>query len=94
MMRIRQSSWKHLQWDLKEIGLRGRRVHDLRRTGISLARGDGADRDRLRRGTHAPSVDMMELYTSVDWALLCGEVSKLKVRRRRGIVAAINQEGR
>ena len=82
-MRIRQSSWKHLQWDLKVLGMRGRRVHDLRRTGISLYRADGAERDRLRRGTHAPSIDMMELYTEVEWKLMCAEIGKLKVRRRR-----------
>ena len=60
-MRDRNYSWKRAQWDLDALGLRRRRVHDLRRSGITLARGDGADRDILRRGTHAPPKDVMEL---------------------------------
>jgi integrase len=52
-MRDRHYTWKRAQKDLDLLGLRRRRVHDLRRTGITLARGDGADRDILRRGTHA-----------------------------------------
>jgi len=83
-MRDRNYSWKRAQWDLDALGLRRRRVHDLRRTGVSLARGDGADRDILRRGTHAPPKDVMELYTTVEWAKLCTEVAKLKLDRRTG----------
>jgi integrase len=83
-MRDRHYTWKRAQRDLDKLGLRRRRVHDLRRTGITLARGDGADRDILRRGTHAPPRDVMELYTSVEWVKLCGEVAKLRVERRKG----------
>lgn len=83
-MRDRHYTWKRAQKDLDALGLRRRRVHDLRRTGITLARGDGADRDILRRGTHAPPRDVMELYTSVEWAKLCAEVAKLRVKRRKG----------
>ena len=82
-MRDRHYTWKRAQRDLDALGLRRRRVHDLRRTGITLARGDGADRDILRRGTHAPPRDVMELYTSVEWAKLCAEVAKLGVERHR-----------
>jgi len=83
-MRDRNYSWKRAQKDLDKLGLRRRRVHDLRRTGITLARGDGADRDILRRGTHAPPKDVMELYTTVEWAKLCAEVAKLRLDRRSG----------
>jgi hypothetical protein len=62
--------------DLKALGLGHRRVHDLRRTGISLAIEDGADETILHRGTHAPPKDIMGLYTSVAWEALCREVDK------------------
>lgn len=35
--------WKRAHWDCDALGLRHRRVHDLRRTGISLAIEDGAE---------------------------------------------------
>ncbi|HVP66436.1 MAG TPA: hypothetical protein VMT17_04160, partial [Anaeromyxobacteraceae bacterium] len=46
---------------------------------ISLAREDGADKDVLRRGTHQPPKDVMELYTNVEWSKLCAEVAKLRI---------------
>ncbi len=79
--RDKNYTWKRAQRDLVLLGFRRRRVHDLRRTGISLAREDGADKDVLRRGTHAPPREVMELYTSVEWGRLCAEVAKLKVGR-------------
>ena len=45
----------------------------------SSAREDGADKDMLRRGTHQPPKDVMELYTTVEWKKLCEEVGKLRV---------------
>jgi len=73
--------WKRLRWDCDVLGLRRRRVHDLRRTGISLAIEDGADELILKRGTHAPPRYVMALYTSVQWKTLCREVAKLTVER-------------
>lgn len=75
-LRDKNFSWKRLKKDLETLGLRHRRIHDLRRTGISLARADGADKHILKRGTHAPPRDVMELYTSVDWDVLCRETLK------------------
>ena len=60
---------------------RQRRVHNLRRTGISLAIEDGADEAILKRGTHAPPRHVMALYTSVAWKTLCREVVKLQLER-------------
>ncbi len=77
--RDKNYTWKRAQRDFACLGFRPRRVHDLRRTGISLAREDGADKDVLRRGTHAPPREVMELYTSVEWERLCVEVAKLKI---------------
>lgn len=62
---------------------RARRGYDLRRTFISLARTDGARPDLLRLITHGPnSRDMLELYSTFEWSVLCEAVAKLKVQRR------------
>jgi integrase len=81
-MRKPQNSWLALQRDLDDLGMRRRRAHDLRRTFISLARADGARPDILKTCTHGPSGQMIDLYTSLEWPVLCAEVSKLRVRRR------------
>jgi len=71
-----------------------RRIHDLRRTLISLARSDGAKKDILRLGTHGRDGDIMEAYTTLDWEALCLEVAKLRVeRRRRRRSSRYRQEG-
>lgn len=64
--------------DLKTLGLRHRRVHDFRRSMISHARGDGADRDVIERISHRGSEDVLELYTTFEWEALCSELSKLR----------------
>lgn len=72
--------WSKLQEDLEMLGLRRRRMHDLRRTFISLARDDGANKDLLRWVTHGPDKgDIMDVYTTPDWSALCAEVSKLRI---------------
>jgi hypothetical protein len=68
--------------DLKLLGLRPRRVHDARRTFISLALADGARKDILRWVTHGPEGDIVSLYTTLPWAALCEEVAKLRVEVR------------
>ncbi len=85
-MRTKGNTYRRLQFDLKQLGLRQRRVHDLRRTFISLARSDGARKDLLKWATHAPPRDVMELYTSFEWQALCDEVRKLKFDLRRAVV--------
>jgi integrase len=76
-MRDKNYIWKRITKDLTTLGLRHRRAHDLRRSGISLAQDCGADRNVLTWATHAPPKDVMGLYTSLAWATLCTEVSKL-----------------
>jgi hypothetical protein len=79
-MRTKSYVEKHFWKQLEVLGFPHRRVHDLRRTFISLAREDGADKDILRgRGTHQPPKDVMELYTTVEWRKLCDEVAKLRL---------------
>jgi hypothetical protein len=79
-MRDRHYAWKRFQWDLKELGFRRRRAHDLRRTGISLARGDGASKEILRWGTHAPDRDVMSL--GLPCRSSCIEILRLAVSQR------------
>ena len=70
-----------------EIRKQNRRGHDMRRTFITLARTDGARADILRGTTHGLSAsDMMNVYTTFDWATLCAEVVKLRIARREGTV--------
>jgi integrase len=70
---------KKFHADLKRLGLRPRRQHDLRRTFISLCLGDGASKDILRWITHAPEGDVVDDYTTLVWQPLCREVAKLKI---------------
>jgi integrase len=73
--------WKRLRRDCDALGISRRRTHDLRRTGITLYIADGADSNLLKRGTHAPPRSVMDLYTSVEWKVLCREIAKLKLPR-------------
>ena len=75
--------------DLKRLGLRKRRQHDLRRSFISLAIGDGARKDILRWITHGPSGDIMDQYTTLPWESRCAEMSKLKIGLLKGQVIAL-----
>lgn len=79
--RMRHRSRHHmltkLHEDLERIGLRRRRLHDLRRTFISLARADGARKDLLEVITHGPRGNIVDVYTEFPWAFLCVEVAKL-----------------
>lgn len=51
--------------DLARLGLRPRRVHDTRRTFITLARVDGARKDVLEPITHSGRGGIMDVYTSL-----------------------------
>ncbi len=53
-MRDKNYSWKKMRDDLVALELRRRRGHDLRRTLISLALADGADKFKLELCTHTP----------------------------------------
>jgi integrase len=75
--------------DLERIGLRKRRLHDLRRTFISLCREDGANKELLRWITHGVTADVMDTYTTPTWEALCSQISTLKIDLRRGEVIAL-----
>jgi len=83
-MRLSTTAQHTFKAELARLGLRHRRGHDLRRTMISLARSDGADRDKLKACTHGPSGSIIDLYTTWTWASLCDEVAKLRIGVGRG----------
>jgi len=67
--------------DLDRLGFRHRRIHDLRRTFISLCLEDGADEGLLKRVSHAPPATVMAMYTTPAWQAVCREVAKLQLER-------------
>lgn len=80
-MRSDHDSYKRLRIDLGALGLRARRFHDLRRTGVTLYRETGADKDVLKLCTHGGRGDVLDQYTSFGWARLCGAVVANTLRR-------------
>jgi Phage integrase, N-terminal SAM-like domain len=80
-MRSRHQHRNKFIADLERLGLRHRRVHDTRRTLVTLARVDGARRDVLEQITHAPRGNILDLYTSLPWPTLCEAIQCLNVRR-------------
>jgi integrase len=85
-------AWRNLQSDLTTLGLRRRRVHDIRRTFISLALADGADKYLLKFTTHGrPKEDAFDDYATPPWETLCAQVAKLKIRVRRGTVTELRK---
>jgi integrase len=73
------NSLKQFHADLTRLGLRVRRGHDLRRTFITLVRVDGGRSDVLRPITHPGEKDIIGLYTTFPWPVVCEELAKLRV---------------
>lgn len=88
LMRKSPETQKQFVKDLAKIGLRtkatlklNRRGHDLRRTLITLARGDGASDSLLRFITHGPKQgEILDMYSSPPWEALCDTMKKLRIR--------------
>jgi integrase len=74
-----QDSLKKFHQDLTTIGLRARRGHDLRRTFVTLVRADGGRSDVLRPITHPGEKDIIGMYTTFPWPVVCEELSKLRI---------------
>ncbi len=97
LQRKASASQQSLLDDLGKLGLRTgagakrkRRGHDLRRTAITLARADGAIDGMLRWITHGPkSGEMLDVYSSPPWEVLCTELAKLKIALVEGRVLAM-----
>jgi len=86
-MRQSPESQLALHGDLKLLGLRARRGHDLRRTFITLAQVDGARKEVLEAISHGPRGDIVSVYTSFPWPVLCDAVGRLKIRWGRPEIA-------
>lgn len=86
------SAYKSLQVDLRARGMRPRRLHDFRRTMVSLAQAGGADPSVIRWITHTPArSDMIALYTSLPWATLCSAVSRIRCQVLEGEVIPLRK---
>ncbi|MEE9381895.1 MAG: hypothetical protein V3V08_00575 [Nannocystaceae bacterium] len=70
--------------DLKTLGYRHRRVHDMRHTFITLTTDAGAEYDVVKLITHAPPRGTFDRYQRVGWKRLCDAVLCMDVRRRSG----------
>lgn len=76
---------EHLHRCLNQLGLRTQagparlRVHDLRRTFITLAQADGGLSSSVRSITHTGRRDILDLYTSLPWEAKCAAVAALKL---------------
>ena len=68
--------------DLARLGLRKRRVHDARRTFVSLCRAGGAQDDVLEGITHAPRGNILSLYTTLPWESYCEAILCLGLQVR------------
>jgi integrase len=68
-----------LHEDLERINAPPRRIHDFRRTFVSLCLADGARKDVLRWVSHGAPMDVMDMYTTLPWDALCAEVAKLRI---------------
>lgn len=63
---------------LPELGLRHRRMHDMRRTLLSVIRSAGAAAEIARSFTHSVIADkVLDAYTTFEWASLCEAMLKL-----------------
>lgn len=78
-IRSAQQTLKEFHEDLERIGLRTRRGHDLRRTFVTLIRVDGGRSDVLRPITHPGEKDIIGLYTTFPWPVVCEELAKLRI---------------
>ena len=80
--------------DLERLGLRKRRLHDLRRSLVSLAREDDCNMGIFKFITHGSSSSIIDQYTTLSWEALCREMLKLKVGLRAdGEVVPLRQVG-
>lgn len=73
--------YKRFRQDCDRLEIPRRRQHDTRRTFITLARSDGADRQVLKAITHGDRGDVFDMYTSWPWETVCRAVSCLRVSR-------------
>ncbi len=79
-----KTALQDLRVDLDTLGMRQREIHDMRSTFISLTQEDGVPENLLKWVTHGRPGTIVGGYTRNEWAMLCAEVSKLKLSLREG----------
>lgn len=75
--RSKNHSLHKLHEDLDRLKLRVRRQHDLRRSFVSHAVDDGAEKDRLAPLTHGRGTSVMDQYDTAEWKKCRREAMKL-----------------
>ncbi len=79
--------------DLKRLGLRPRRQHDLRRSFWSLCLDAGANKERLRWVVWGRPDGIDGDYDQAGWEAVCADVLKLQLHPGRGEVVALAAGG-
>jgi integrase len=85
-------AWEWLRKDCAELGFAPRRVHDTRRTFISIGRADGASKDLLTWVSHGAEGDQVGDYTTFPWPELCAEVAKLRIQMLEGKLLSLTAD--
>ena len=63
-----------------------------RRTFVSLALANGADRESVKWIAHGRPTDVLGMYTESDWRRLCDAMLCVRVRQRRAAAVATVRE--
>lgn len=87
-----QESLELFHADLDALGYRRRRIYDLKRTFITLARRKSL-KEHVRWITHAPPTEIIDQYTSPEFPVMCEVVRKLEVSLRTGDVVRLFSSG-
>lgn len=72
-------NYKRFQDDLERLGFRQRRLHDAKRTAVSLLCEDGARDPILTYIAWGPRKNVRDLYITLSWDAFCTEMLKLKL---------------
>lgn len=75
----KSSAYKAWRRALERVGVENLSMHSTRSTFISVARSNGADKDRVERVTHNASGSIIDDYTTWEWFALCQAVSVFDV---------------
>lgn len=70
----KSSSYKAWRRACDLVGIENRSLHSTRHTFITVARRNGARKEVIERVTHNSSGDIVDTYTTWDWAPLCEAV--------------------
>ncbi len=74
-----KTNYVRLQDDLDRLGFRRRRLHDAKRTAVSLLTEDGARDPILTYIVWGPRKNVRDLYITLPWDVFCQEILRLKL---------------